>query len=213
MEVPELIFVEQLRKTTVPIPQQTCNSRGIVRAGAICCVERQCAPQGRFGLHCPRHSWRQHVTFHRTVRGRRVLVAGACHTHNNQRPRARVCGNADKKPLESHFSAATPSAQPSALWSNTASGRRSVHGAGPLLPLCPPPPPCVTFRLVVVPLRGPGQSPVLPFACCVGSLLSVGRCGRCSCWCCFRFRGAQWLVYRGCAGCGMVCRLRVSGAQ
>ena len=47
----------------------------------------------------------------------------------------------------------------------------------------PPPPPCVTFRLVVAPLRGPGQSPALPFACCVGSLRSVGRCGRCSCWC------------------------------
>ena len=45
----------------------------------------------------------------------------------------------------------------------------------------PPPPPCVTFRRVVVSLRGPGQSPGLPFACCVGSLLSVGRCGRCSC--------------------------------
>ena len=39
--------------------------------------------------------------------------------------------------------------------------------------------PRVTFRRVVVSLRGPGQSPVLPFACCVGSLLSVGRC---SCW-------------------------------
>ena len=51
--------------------------------------------------------------------------------------------------------------------------------------------PCVTFRRVVAPLRGPGQSPVLPFACCVGSLLSVGRCGRCSCWCRFRVRGAQ----------------------
>ena len=52
-------------------------------------------------------------------------------------------------------------------------------------------PPCVTFRRVVAPLRGPGRSPVLPFACCVGSLLSVGRCGRCSCWCRFRVRGAQ----------------------
>ena len=52
-------------------------------------------------------------------------------------------------------------------------------------------PPCVTFRLVVAPLRGPGQSPVLPFACCVGSLRSVGRCGRCSCWCRFRVRRAQ----------------------
>ena len=43
------------------------------------------------------------------------------------------------------------------------------------------PPPCVTFCVVVVPLRGPGQSPVLPFTCCVGLLLSAGRCGRCSC--------------------------------
>ena len=53
-----------------------------------------------------------------------------------------------------------------------------------------PSPPCVTVRRVVAPLRGPGQSPVRPFACCVGSLRSVGRCGRCSCWCCFRVRGA-----------------------
>ena len=55
-------------------------------------------------------------------------------------------------------------------------------------------PPCVTFRLAVVSLQGPGQSPVLPFACCVGSLLSVGRCGRCSCWCRFRIRGAPLLA-------------------
>ena len=73
--------------------------------------------------------------------------------------------------------------------------------------------PRVTFRRVVVSLRGPGQSPVLPFACCVGSLRSVGRCGRCSCWCRFRGRGAQSLVCRGCAECGGMCRLRVSGAQ
>ena len=75
------------------------------------------------------------------------------------------------------------------------------------------PPPFVTFRRVVVPLRGPGQSPGLPFACCVGSLRFVGRCGRCSCWCRFRVRGAQSLVCWGCAGCGGMCRLRVSGAQ
>ena len=38
-------------------------------------------------------------------------------------------------------------------------------------PLPPPPPPLfVTFRRVVAPSRGLGQSPVLPFACCVGSL-------------------------------------------
>ena len=61
---------------------------------------------------------------------------------------------------------------------------------------------CVTFRRVAVPLRGPGQPPVLPFACCVGLLRCVGRCGRCSCWRRFRVRGAQWLVCRGCAGCG-----------
>ena len=71
--------------------------------------------------------------------------------------------------------------------------------------------PCVTFRLVVAPLRGSGQSPVLPFACCIRLLLSVGRCGRC--WCRFRVRGAQWLVCWGYAECGKVCRLRVSGAQ
>ena len=29
----------------------------------------------------------------------------------------------------------------------------------------------------------------------------------------FPVRGSQWLVRWGCAGCGMVCRLRVSGAQ
>ena len=73
------------------------------------------------------------------------------------------------------------------------------------------PPTCVTFRCVVVSLRGPGQSPGLPFACCVGSLRSVGRCDRCSCWCRFRVRGAQSLVCWGCAGCGGMCRLHVSG--
>ena len=90
----------------------------------------------------------------------------------------------------------------------------NIENAGPPTPRSSaPPPPCVTFRPVAVSLRGPGQSPGLPFACCVGSLRSVGRCGRCSCWCRFRVRGAQSLVCRGCAECGGVCRLRVSGAQ
>ena len=53
-------------------------------------------------------------------------------------------------------------------------GGEGVHGGEA--------PPRVTFRRVAVPLWGPGQSPVLPFACCVGSLLSVGRCGPGSCW-------------------------------
>ena len=67
----------------------------------------------------------------------------------------------------------------------------------------PPPAPCVTFRRLAVSLRGPGQSPVLPFACCIGSLCSDGRCGPCSCWCRFRVRGAQGLAHWGCAGwCG-----------
>ena len=74
-------------------------------------------------------------------------------------------------------------------------------------------PPRVTFRRVVASLRGRGRSPVLPFACCVGSLRSVGRCGRCSRWCRFRVRRAPSLVCWGCAGCGGMCRLRVSGAQ
>ena len=75
--------------------------------------------------------------------------------------------------------------------------------AGPgrhsFLPVLPPPqhtaalcqPPCVKFHRVVAPLRDPGESPVLPFACCVVLLPSVGRCGWCSCWCRFRIRGAQ----------------------
>ena len=43
----------------------------------------------------------------------------------------------------------------------------------------------MTFRLVVAHLQGPGQSRVRPFACCVGSLLSVGRCCArpCPSWC------------------------------
>ena len=54
--------------------------------------------------------------------------------------------------------------------------------------------PCVTFRRVAVSVRGPGQSPVLPFACCVGSLHFVGRCDLCSCGCRFRVGGARSLV-------------------
>ena len=67
-------------------------------------------------------------------------------------------------------------------WGRRPLGRGGAQGAPFLAP------PCVTFRRVVAPLRGPGQSPALPFACCVGSLRSVGRCGRCSCWCRFRVR-------------------------
>ena len=62
--------------------------------------------------------------------------------------------------------------------------------------------PCVTFRRGAVSLRGPGQSPVLPFACCVGSLCFVGRRGLCPRWRRFRVRRAQWLVCRGCVRCG-----------
>ena len=76
---------------------------------------------------------------------------------------------------------------------------RTPGGAVPWQPVTP----CVTFRRGVAPLRGPGQSPGLPFACCVGSLRSVGRCGRCSRWCRFRVRGAPSLVCRGCAECAM----------
>ena len=75
-------------------------------------------------------------------------------------------------------------------WSARPAAHCNSAEGGPLS-LVPGPPPRVTFRRVVAPLRGPGQSPVLPFACCVGSLRSVGRCGRCSRWCRFRGRGAQ----------------------
>ena len=67
-------------------------------------------------------------------------------------------------------------------------------------PLCDIPSGCSFFT-------GPRQSPVLPFACCVGALLSVGRCGRCSCWCRFRVRRPSgWcagavLNVAGCAVC------------
>ena len=75
------------------------------------------------------------------------------------------------------------------IWTSTdKTGQQWLTG---LLSACEPTGTCtprVTFRRVVVPLQGPGQSPVLPSACCVGSLRSVGRCGRCSCWCRFRIR-------------------------
>ena len=88
-----------------------------------------------------------------------------------------------------------------------------VHYTIPHQPLWNTPPPRVTFRRVAVPLRGPGQSPVRPFACCVGSLRSVGRCGRCSRWCRFCVRGAPSLVCWGCAGCGGMCCWCVRGVQ
>ena len=59
--------------------------------------------------------------------------------------------------------------------------------SGPLNP--PTPTPCVTFRRIVVPLRSLDSHPFFPSH--AASLLSVGRCGRCSCWCRFRVRGAQ----------------------
>ena len=72
------------------------------------------------------------------------------------------------------------------------------------------PPPRVTLRPVVVFLRGPGQSPALPFACCVGSLRCDGRCGRCSCWCRFRVRASgAWDGAMG-VGRGAPSRLRAS---
>ena len=74
-----------------------------------------------------------------------------------------------------------------------------------------PPPPCVRLHRVAVSLRGPGRSPVLPFACCVETLHFVGRCGRCFYWRRFRIRGAQWSVCLGlCWLCaGALCSLAV----
>ena len=108
----------------------------------------------------------------------------------------KVLGRAEHFPIPGALKGAEPPGEPASPWSPRM--RRGPEGYTTRQPLLvsgggPPPSwtPCVTLRLVVAPLRGRGQSPVLPFACCVGLLLSVGRCGRCSCWCCFRVRGAQ----------------------
>ena len=61
-------------------------------------------------------------------------------------------------------------------------GFESEQKPGPQPSTHRPPPPRATCRRVAVSLRGPGKSPVLPFACCVGSLRSAGRCDRCSLW-------------------------------
>ena len=74
-----------------------------------------------------------------------------------------------------------PDTPPWEASARTMGRRTALLARHPSLALTSAVAPCVTFHLVVVSLRGPGQSPVLPFACCVGSLLSVGRCGRCSC--------------------------------
>ena len=61
---------------------------------------------------------------------------------------------------------------------------------------------CVTFRRAAVSLRGPGQSPFLPFACCVGLLRSDGRRGLCSfCGVASAFAGPSSWRTGGCAGC------------
>ena len=52
---------------------------------------------------------------------------------------------------------------------------RGGNGQQVTVPLCDIPLGCCSGRWAL----GPGQSPVLPFACCVGSLRSVGRCDRC----------------------------------
>ena len=88
---------------------------------------------------------------------------------------------------------------PAFQYSEIAPGLRlRCAGGGGVSPLHPP---CVTCCRVTVSLRGPGQAPVLPFACSVRSPRSVGRCGLCSCWCRFRIGGAQSLAYWGCAAC------------
>ena len=74
-------------------------------------------------------------------------------------------------------------------WTVTRSSLRMLCRVAAFCRHCPHS--CVTIRRVAVSLRGPGQSPVRPFACCVGSMLSDGRCGRCSLWCRFRVSGAQ----------------------
>ena len=80
-------------------------------------------------------------------------------------------GRAQRKPLRIPFAVSTPRYPPPA----------AAH-APPY-----PPTPRVTFRRVALSLRGPS----CPFACCVRSMRSDDRCGRCCLWCCCRVSGAQ----------------------
>ena len=74
------------------------------------------------------------------------------------------------------------------LWRGAVSGLPSIphHFSS-----APPPPPLCDILSGCCFFTGPWTVTRFPFACCVGSLRSVGRCGRCSCWCRFRVRGAQ----------------------
>ena len=141
---------------------------------------------------------------------RRVFKSGPTCPARDGRPRAEAAFVSRGTPVPLSLTTNTVR-----QWIGTSKPVRTPGSTNPHICLDPmaSTPRFVTFRLVVVSLLGPGQSPVLPFACCVGSLLSVSHCGRCSCWCRFRVREAQWLVCWGCAECGRVCRLRVSGAR
>ena len=99
-------------------------------------------------------------------------------------------GGFGEKNFRAKICVSAPSAPTSIVTQNKGPSTEAHSFNPPFGGRLPPPPPCVTFRLVAASLRGPGQSPARPFACCVGSLRSVGRCGRCSCWCRFRVRGA-----------------------
>ena len=72
----------------------------------------------------------------------------------------------------------------------------------------PPPPPCVTFLLF---LYGALDShPVFPSHVASGHcFLTAAAAGAPAGVVC----GAQWLVCQGCAGCGRMCRLRISSAR
>ena len=71
-----------------------------------------------------------------------------------------------------------------------------------------PPPPRVTFRRVAGALD---SHPVFPSHVASGRCVLLAAAAGALAGVVSVF--AQWLVCRGCAGCGMVCRWRVSGAQ
>ena len=108
-----------------------------------------------------------------------------------QNPRGRRTTHSPKPPkrVSSHAGTLRPRRPAPLRFDENGAALRRGH-CPPVNGPCHAPPPRVTFRRGAAALRGPGQSPVLPFACCVGSLRFVGRCGRCSRWCRFRVRRA-----------------------
>ena len=168
---------------TAPVPRGGTREREMPPCLCVCvCVCGKRAPSV-----CPAHAVRAAGMTGHTAGPRLALpeFAGGCWA------RCYTCPPNTHTHTHTRHIQAQPYLPPTALV--------GVQGKAALWRTAPPRPPAprLTFRRVAVSVRGPGQSPVLPFACCVGSMLSDGRCGLCSLWCCFRISGARQLAYWG----------------